>query len=194
MCNAPRALGVTVDGGYATHVLVPHPRYLLDVEGIAPEIAGPLMCSGLTGYGAIKKAVPYLRVGPAADRRPGRRRHDGAAVRPRADRQADLRGRHRRGQARGGPEARRQGGLRSGRRRRPQGHRQGLGRRRGRGSRFRRLRQVAGLRAGRGGQGRCGHRGRPDRRQLHAAGADVPPARADRHGQLRRLARRRRAR
>jgi D-arabinose 1-dehydrogenase-like Zn-dependent alcohol dehydrogenase len=64
MCNAPRVLGVTVDGGYATHVLVPHPRYLLDVEGIAPEIAGPLMCSGLTGYGAIKKALPYLRAGP----------------------------------------------------------------------------------------------------------------------------------
>jgi D-arabinose 1-dehydrogenase-like Zn-dependent alcohol dehydrogenase len=64
LCNAPRVLGVTIDGGYATHVLVPHPRYLLDVEGIAPEIAGPLMCSGLTGYGAIKKALPYLRVGP----------------------------------------------------------------------------------------------------------------------------------
>ena len=64
LCNAPRALGVTVDGGYASHVLVPHPRYLLDVEGIAPEIAGPLMCSGLTGYSAIKKALPYLRSGP----------------------------------------------------------------------------------------------------------------------------------
>jgi alcohol dehydrogenase len=64
LCNAPRALGITVDGGYATHVLVPHPRYLLDVEGIAPEIAGPLMCSGLTGYGAIKKAVAFLRAGP----------------------------------------------------------------------------------------------------------------------------------
>jgi D-arabinose 1-dehydrogenase-like Zn-dependent alcohol dehydrogenase len=64
LCNAPRALGVSVDGGYATHVLVPHPRYLLDVEGIAPEIAGPLMCSGLTGYGAIRKALPYLRLGP----------------------------------------------------------------------------------------------------------------------------------
>jgi D-arabinose 1-dehydrogenase-like Zn-dependent alcohol dehydrogenase len=64
LCNAPRALGVTLDGGYATHVLVPHARYLLDVEGIAPEIAGPLMCSGLTGYGAIKKALPYLRAGP----------------------------------------------------------------------------------------------------------------------------------
>jgi D-arabinose 1-dehydrogenase-like Zn-dependent alcohol dehydrogenase len=64
MCNAPRALGITVDGGYATHVLVPHPRYLLDVEGIAPEIAGPLMCSGLTGYGAVKKALGFLRAGP----------------------------------------------------------------------------------------------------------------------------------
>jgi D-arabinose 1-dehydrogenase-like Zn-dependent alcohol dehydrogenase len=64
LCNAPRVLGVTVDGGYASHVLVPHPRYLLDVDGIAPEIAGALMCSGLTGYGAVKKAMPYLRAGP----------------------------------------------------------------------------------------------------------------------------------
>ena len=61
-----------------------------------PEIAGALMCSGLTGYGAIKKAIPYLRVGPAADRRSRRRRHDGAAVRARPDGQADLRRRHRR--------------------------------------------------------------------------------------------------
>jgi D-arabinose 1-dehydrogenase-like Zn-dependent alcohol dehydrogenase len=64
MCNAPRALGITVDGGYASHVMVPHPRYLLDVDGIAHEIAGPLMCSGLTGYGAVKKALSYLRAGP----------------------------------------------------------------------------------------------------------------------------------
>jgi D-arabinose 1-dehydrogenase-like Zn-dependent alcohol dehydrogenase len=64
LCTSPCALGVTVDGGYATHVLVPHPRYLLDVEGIAPEIAALLMCSGLTGYGAVKKALDYLRLGP----------------------------------------------------------------------------------------------------------------------------------
>jgi D-arabinose 1-dehydrogenase-like Zn-dependent alcohol dehydrogenase len=64
MCNAPRALGVTVDGGYATHVIVPDPRYLLNVTGIAPELAGALMCSGLTGYSAIKKASAYLRAGP----------------------------------------------------------------------------------------------------------------------------------
>ncbi len=64
LCNAPRALGITVDGGYATHVLVPHPRYLMDVDGIPPAIAGALMCSGLTGYGAIKKALPHLHAGP----------------------------------------------------------------------------------------------------------------------------------
>jgi D-arabinose 1-dehydrogenase-like Zn-dependent alcohol dehydrogenase len=64
LCNAPRALGVTVDGGYATHVIIPDPRYLLDVTGIAPDIAGALMCSGLTGYSAIKKASAYLRAGP----------------------------------------------------------------------------------------------------------------------------------
>jgi D-arabinose 1-dehydrogenase-like Zn-dependent alcohol dehydrogenase len=64
LCNAPRALGITVDGGYATHVLVPHPRYLMDVEGIPHGIACALMCSGLTGYGAIKKTIPHLRAGP----------------------------------------------------------------------------------------------------------------------------------
>ena len=36
LCNAPKALGITVDGGYATHVMVPHPRYLLDADGVAP--------------------------------------------------------------------------------------------------------------------------------------------------------------
>ena len=29
-----------------------------------PRSPAPLMCSGLTGYGAIKKALPYLRAGP----------------------------------------------------------------------------------------------------------------------------------
>lgn len=64
LCNAPRALGITVDGGYATHCMVPHPRYLLDVAGIDPAIAGALMCSGLTGYSAVKKAVAFQRSGP----------------------------------------------------------------------------------------------------------------------------------
>ena len=64
LCNRPRALGITVDGGYATHVLLPHPRYLLDMEGLAPEMAGCFMCSGLTAYSAYRKAEPFLRAGP----------------------------------------------------------------------------------------------------------------------------------
>ncbi|MGE0211902.1 MAG: alcohol dehydrogenase [Parvibaculaceae bacterium] len=64
LCATSRHLGINVDGGYASHVLVPHPRYLIDVDGIAPEIAGSLMCSGITAYSAIRKALPYLAGGP----------------------------------------------------------------------------------------------------------------------------------
>lgn len=63
LCNAPKALGITVDGGFATHVLVPHPRYLLDAEGIGPDIAGSYMCSGLTAYSALKKVERHGRSG-----------------------------------------------------------------------------------------------------------------------------------
>ncbi len=58
LCNAPVALGVNVDGGYSDHVLVPHPRYLLDYEGITDGLAATYMCSGLTAYGALRKAAP----------------------------------------------------------------------------------------------------------------------------------------
>ncbi|RME99399.1 MAG: alcohol dehydrogenase, partial [Alphaproteobacteria bacterium] len=64
LCNQPRALGVTVDGGYASHVLVPHPRYILNAQGIAPEIAGSYMCSGLTAYSALRKVEAHGRKGP----------------------------------------------------------------------------------------------------------------------------------
>jgi len=64
MCSNPRALGVSVDGGYATHVLVPDSKYCMDVTGIPPELAGSYMCSGLTAYGALKKALRYEFAGP----------------------------------------------------------------------------------------------------------------------------------
>ena len=37
LCAAPRHLGITADGGYASHVLVPHPRYLLDYAPLPPR-------------------------------------------------------------------------------------------------------------------------------------------------------------
>src|SRR5438874_2944786 len=55
MCSAHHHLGIAADGGYATHVLVPHPRYLLDYAPLSASFAGTLMCSGLTAYAALKR-------------------------------------------------------------------------------------------------------------------------------------------
>src|SRR5215207_1688963 len=64
LCNAPRQLGITVDGGFATHVLVPHPRYLLDYAPIPIALAAAYMCSGLTAYSALKKLAGRAGRGP----------------------------------------------------------------------------------------------------------------------------------
>ncbi|HYC16878.1 MAG TPA: alcohol dehydrogenase [Pseudolabrys sp.] len=64
ICVALRHLGITVDGGFATHVLVPHSRYLIDYTPLPAGYAGALMCSGLTAYAALK------RLADRADRAP----------------------------------------------------------------------------------------------------------------------------
>lgn len=58
------SIGVFRAGGYADHLLVPHPRYLFDIGGIAPEKAAPLACSGITTYGALKKVGSLLQEEP----------------------------------------------------------------------------------------------------------------------------------
>src|SRR5262249_32518328 len=69
ICASPRHLGITVDGGFATHVLVPHTRYLIDYAPLPAGYAGALMCSGLTAYAALKRLAdraaraPLLLVG-----------------------------------------------------------------------------------------------------------------------------------
>ncbi len=55
LCMTPRFLGVQKPGGYADHVLVPHPKYLLDLGKLTPAQAAPYACSGLTAYGALKR-------------------------------------------------------------------------------------------------------------------------------------------
>jgi alcohol dehydrogenase len=45
--------------------MVPHPRYLIDHAPLAPSFAGPLMCSGLTAYGALKRLGSHAERGPA---------------------------------------------------------------------------------------------------------------------------------
>src|SRR6202165_2172016 len=55
MCLKPTSLGVYCDGGYADHMTVPHPRYLLNLKGLDPVTAAPYACSGVTTYSALKK-------------------------------------------------------------------------------------------------------------------------------------------
>lgn len=64
LCAAPRHLGIQVDGGFATHVLVPHPRYLIDYAPLSPALAGAYMCSGLTAYSALKRIAEHAKRGP----------------------------------------------------------------------------------------------------------------------------------
>ncbi|MBI3515073.1 MAG: alcohol dehydrogenase catalytic domain-containing protein [Proteobacteria bacterium] len=64
LCLRPRALGVSTDGGYADHVMVPHPRYLLDFAGLPDTYACTLACSGLTAFGALRKVAPLCGADP----------------------------------------------------------------------------------------------------------------------------------
>ena len=65
MCSRmPRYLGVFRAGGYSTHILVPHPRYLIDIGDLSPQQAAPLACAGLTTFSAIKKIGPAITEAP----------------------------------------------------------------------------------------------------------------------------------
>ncbi|HTY67051.1 MAG TPA: alcohol dehydrogenase [Alphaproteobacteria bacterium] len=64
LCMAPRFLGVQKPGGYSDHVLVPHPRYLLDIGKMKPAEAAPYACSGLTTYSALRKVGSKLKTQP----------------------------------------------------------------------------------------------------------------------------------
>ena len=64
ICAAARHLGINVDGGYASHVLVPHPRYLLRYAPLSASFAATLMCSGLTAYAALKRLAGVASLGP----------------------------------------------------------------------------------------------------------------------------------
>ncbi len=63
-CAAPRHLGVYLDGGYASHLLVPHPRYLIEYGPLSASFAGVLMCSGLTAYAALQRLADRADRGP----------------------------------------------------------------------------------------------------------------------------------
>ncbi|MFL6797874.1 MAG: alcohol dehydrogenase catalytic domain-containing protein [Xanthobacteraceae bacterium] len=64
ICAAPRHLGINVDGGFASHVLVPHLRYLIAYAPLTASFAATLMCSGLTAYAALKRLAEQAAMGP----------------------------------------------------------------------------------------------------------------------------------
>jgi D-arabinose 1-dehydrogenase-like Zn-dependent alcohol dehydrogenase len=61
LCAKQRFLGLTIDGGFASHVLVPDAKYLLDYDPLSVNLAATLMCSGVTAYGALKRLVDRPR-------------------------------------------------------------------------------------------------------------------------------------
>jgi len=64
LCVKPQSIGVYAQGGYATHMVVPHPRHLFDIGKLTPREAAPLACSGVTAYSALKKVSATLHDEP----------------------------------------------------------------------------------------------------------------------------------
>ena len=56
--SGSRFLGVNRAGAYSTHVLIPHPKYLVDAAGIEDSFAATLACSAITAYSAAAKLPP----------------------------------------------------------------------------------------------------------------------------------------
>src|ERR1700752_74427 len=61
LCVKQRFLGVSIDGGFASHVLVPDAKYLLEYDPLPVNQAATLMCSGVPAYGALKRLVDRPR-------------------------------------------------------------------------------------------------------------------------------------
>jgi alcohol dehydrogenase/propanol-preferring alcohol dehydrogenase len=55
LCPSQSAIGVVRHGGFASHVLVPHARYLVDPGPVDPSLAATYACSGITAYSAVRK-------------------------------------------------------------------------------------------------------------------------------------------
>src|SRR5690606_15734860 len=64
LCTRSRAIGIFVDGGYSDYVMVPDPKYLLDMGDLDPRLAACYMCSGITAYSALRKLESVREAGP----------------------------------------------------------------------------------------------------------------------------------
>lgn len=64
ICISQKALGVARAGGFADYVIVPHPRYLVEIDGLDDAEAAPLACAGVTTFSAIAKFGSRIHEGP----------------------------------------------------------------------------------------------------------------------------------
>lgn len=64
LCAQPQSLGIMRNGGFADYVIVPHPRYLVDLGGLEAARMAPLACAGETTYCALRKFGPRVQEGP----------------------------------------------------------------------------------------------------------------------------------
>ena len=62
-CERGESPGFQRDGGYAEHVLVPHPRYLVGIGPLDAAEAAPLADAGVTPFRAVPRAAPWLAPG-----------------------------------------------------------------------------------------------------------------------------------
>jgi propanol-preferring alcohol dehydrogenase len=63
LCDAPRFTGFSRDGGYASHALA-DAAFCLPIPGAFGDLeAAPLLCAGLIGWRALKKAGDAERIG-----------------------------------------------------------------------------------------------------------------------------------
>ena len=58
LCEKMRPVGIGPWGGFGTHLVIRHSKYLVNIDGLRPDQAAPLACSGLTTYSAVKKLLP----------------------------------------------------------------------------------------------------------------------------------------
>lgn len=64
VCDKPHAVGVIHHGGFGSHVLLPHPRYLFDYGTVDPAVAATFPCSAITVHSAIAKMAEVDKNAP----------------------------------------------------------------------------------------------------------------------------------
>ncbi|KAF3013011.1 hypothetical protein E8E14_008141 [Neopestalotiopsis sp. 37M] len=58
LCAAQMGLGTMRNGGFAEYVVVPNPKYLIDLGDLDPAVASTFGCSGITTLSAVSKVLP----------------------------------------------------------------------------------------------------------------------------------------